>query len=257
MADGGIADILAWKDASGGLHVVPIDLVVSHDDDRSAEVTSHPVEKGSNINDHIIQHADKLTIEIAQTDSPFPTAAQPGVAFTAPKGFIKKSIALEVRENLFKPGGLLAVTSAVGGAITSLTNALGITSPADAAKVNVWTTDTPIDRIGELHDTLIGVKSKGQFCVFTYRGKVYPDYLITRVKWSTAKGEAGLGRFSVELQSVRIVETAVANIADPASLRLKPKKSQSKPLKPVEDPKPGAGGGGLESLLSKGTGLGV
>jgi hypothetical protein len=284
--DGGTADILAWKDEAGALHVVPIDLVVSHEDDRSAEVTSHPVEKGADINDHIVQQPDKLTLEIAQTNTPFPTANQPGVAFTAPKGFAAKSLRLQVRpsqftpptsetlnvqENAFKPGGLLFLTSAAGAAVGALTNALGLTSPegalktsptltkpkADEVTVSVFQSDTPIDRIGELHDVLIDVKQKGRFCRVTFRGKVYPDYVITRVKWGSAKGEAGLGRFTLELQSIRIVENAVAKLPDPASLRLKLTKTQAKPLKPVEDPVPGAKGGKGESLLSKGTGLGV
>lgn len=257
MADGGIADVLVWKDESGALHVVPIDLVTSHDDDRTAEVTAHPVEKGAAINDHIVQQPDRLTLELAQTNSPFPTAAQPGLAFTAPKGFIKKSIALDVRASLFRPGGLLALTTAVGGAITSLTNALGITDPPEATKVNVFTSDTPLDRIGELHDTLTKIKEKGYLCKVTYLGRVYPDYLVTRVNWRSTKGEVGLGRFTLELQSLHTVENGVANLPDPASLRLKPKKSQTKPPKPVEDPKPGASGGISESLLSKGTGLGL
>lgn len=286
MADGGVQDVLAWKDEAGALHVVPIDLVVSHEDDRSAEVTAHPVEKGADINDHIVQQPDKLTLELAQTNTPFPTASQPGVAFTAPKGFAPKSVRLQVRPsqfnppapqtlnvqpNAFKPGGLLLLTSAVGAAVGALTNAIGLTSAEgelktqptmkapgpDDVTVNVSTTNTPIDRIGELHDVLIDVKQKGRFCRVTFRGKVYPDYVITRVKWGSAKGEAGLGRFTLELQSIHIVENAVAKLPDPASLRLKPSKTQAKPLKPVEDPKPGAKGGPRESILSKGTGIGA
>lgn len=286
MAGGGNAEILAWKDEAGALHVVPIDLVVSHEDDRSAEVTSHPVEKGADINDHIVQQPDKLMLEIAQTNTPFPTANQPGVAFTPAKGFAAKSLRLDVRPsqfnpptaetlnvqpNAFKPGGLLFLTSAAGAALGALTDAIGLTSPegalktqptltkakAEDTKVSVFAADTPIDRIGELHDVLIDVKQKGRFCRVTFRGKVYPDYVITRVKWGSAKGEAGLGRFTLELQSIRIVENAVAKLPDPASLRLKASKTQAKPLKPVDPATAKDIGKGMESLASKASGAGV
>jgi hypothetical protein len=247
------------------LHVVPVDLVGAHEDDRSAEVTSFPVEKGANINDHIIQQADVLTLELVQTQTPMPSPTRPGAAWTAPANFTTKLVKIDVRTglfrpaspeklkvqpNAFKPGGLLAISSAVGGAITSLTNAIGLTSAptdpttqptmrapiAEDVSANVFQTSAPVDRIGQLHDTLIDVKEKGRFCQVVFRGKIYQGYILKRVRLTSAKKEVGLGRFTLELQKVHIVETAVANLPDPSSLRLKPVKAQVKPPKPV-DPK--------------------
>ncbi len=249
-------DLLAWKGDSGTLHAVPVDIVTGHEDDRSAEVTSFPIEKGSNISDHVIHQPNTLTLEVCQTQTPFPSPARPGSLYTAPKGFATKSVKLDVRKSLFKPGGLLAITEAVGGAVSALTNAIGLTDAAsDEVKVSVFTSASPVDRIGELHDKLIEIKQNNRLCKIVFRGKVYPDYIMTRVRWSTAKGEVGLGRFSLTFQTLQTVETATAELPDPTSLRLKPAKAQAKPPKPVETP-PAAGGGVRESLLSKGTGLG-
>jgi hypothetical protein len=285
MADG-TPDVFLWKDESNTYHVLPVDLVSEHDDTRAAEVTSFPVERGANINDHIIQQPDLLTLEVCQTQTPFPTPSRPGSMFAAPRGFTTKSVRLNIRRNLyrapvseelkvqpnaFQPGGLLAVTSAVGAGVGALTNAIGLTKPPGALRtqptmkepvtpaidVAVFQADSPIDRIGELHDQLIQIKQNGRFCKITFRGRVYPDYLLKSVKWTSAKGQVGLGRFALEFQSLRIVENAVAKLPDPSSLRLKPAKVQARPPKDGGDPAPGASGGVQESLLSKGTGLGV
>ncbi len=246
-------DLIAWKDDSGRFHAVPVDIVTSHEDDRSAEVTSFPVEKGSNINDHVIHQPDTLTFEVCQTQTPFPSPARPGSIFALAKGFATKPVELDVRASLFKPGGLLAISTGIGNVIGDGLQALGLSKPPEPLKATVFTSDVPVDRIGELHDQLIQIKQNARLCKVVYRGKVYPDYLMTRVKLTTAKGEVGLGRFSLTFQTLRTVETATAELPDPTSLRLKPAKVQTKPPKPV-DTAPPAKGEKRESLLSKLTG---
>jgi hypothetical protein len=277
MADT-LNDVLTYIDESGVSHVVPIDLVTGHDDDRTAEVTSFPVEKGANINDHIIQNADVLTLEVAQTQTPMPSVSRPGAAFTLPKGFDTKTVSLKVlrgsyraptsqklnvQPNAFKPGGLLFVTSAVTNAIGSLLGLGGDddikTKPtmADAkdetASASVFQSGSPVDRIGQLHDALIQIKLKGFFCRIVFRGKSYPNMIMKRVKWSTKPGEVGLGRFTLDFQSIHTVENATTKLPDPSALRLKPSKAQAKPPKSVDTP-PDAKGAPGESLLSKGSG---
>lgn len=284
MADG-VKEILSWTDAGGAVHVVPVDIVSSHTDDRTAEVTSHPIEAGANINDHIIQQPDQLSLEIAQTQTPFPTPTNPGVYFEKPKGFsfqptplqvqpnafapIKAAQKLNVQPNAFTPGGLFAITQAAEGAVSAVANFLtgksdDVFSPGPPARtnvetsptVNVWAADSPVDRIGELHDALISIKANGRFCTVTFRGRIYPDYICTKVQWKTQKGEVGLGRFSLELQRITTVSTEETDLPDPASLRLKPVAKTAKPPKGVDDasaPK----GSDLESLASKATGAGA
>jgi len=282
MAEG-VKDILTWKDENGTVHVIPVDLVTGHDDDRTADATTHPVEQGANINDHVIQNPDTLVLEIAQTQTPFITPSQPGVAFSAPPGFSTQAIKLDIRPssflpakpqtvdvpaNSFVPGGLFALTQGLESAIGSLfgggpdktfkTSGMPAQKEDRNATVNVIVSEAPRDRIGELHDALIQVKQEARFCTVTFRGRVYPDFLMTRVGWKSTKGEAGLGRFTLNLQSLRIVATATATLPNPASLRLKPVVTTTKPAKSVGDPKPNATGGAAgESVLSQGTGGGA
>lgn len=256
MAEG-IKEIFTWADDDGNAHVVPVDVVTNHSDDRAAEVTSHPVEKGANINDHIIQQPDTLSLEIAITQSPFITPAQDGTAFSKPTGFSIQNVPLNVQPNAFKPGGLLLLTSLAGAGIAAIGNALGLTSPTPAPSVNVIVADGPSDRIGDFHDAMIKVKTEGRFCTVTFRGRVYPNYVLTKVGWKTQKGEVGLGRFTLEMQSIRIVTTETADLPNPASLRLKPVVTTAKPPKAKGDPLPAAKGSDQESLLSKATGAGA
>lgn len=252
MAEGR-PDFLVWEDENGEKHAVNVDLVKSHDDDRTATVTSHPVERGAQIADHVIHDPDKLTLEIAQTQTPLPSSAEPDAAWVQPDGFSNKLTTLDVRASLFKPGGLLAVSQAVGGLISSILGA----ATSDATTVSVWQSDEPRDRIGELHDQLIDIKQNSRFCTVTFRGRVYPSYLVTKVNWSSQPGEVGIGRFKLDLQSVRLVTNATAELPDPASLRLKPKKQQTNPPKSVTGGAEGAGKQPRESLLSQATGAGV
>lgn len=253
MAEG-IKEIFTWQDDDGNAHVVPVDVVTNHSDDRTAEVTTHPIEKGANINDHIIQQPDTLSLEIAQTQSPFITPIQDGAAFSAPNGFSAQNVKLNVQPNAFKPGGLLFLTRLAGSAIAAVGSALGLTSPDAPPSVTVITADGPTDRIGDLHDALIKVKSEGRFCTVTFRGRIYPNYIVTKVGWKTQKNEVGLGRFTLELQSIHVVTTDTADLPNPASLRLKPVATSAKPPKPVGDPAPDGAGTNLESLASKAAG---
>jgi len=157
-----------------------------------------------------------------------------------------------VRANQFKPGGLFAVTQAVSGLVTSL---LG--GAEDAAQVTVFQSDQPVDRIGELFDRLIQIKDNSYFCTVTFRGRIYPDYLVTKVGWTSAPGEAGIGRFKLELQSVRLVSNATAELPDPASLRLKPQKQQTNPPKAASGGAEGASKKPRESILSQVSGAGA
>lgn len=49
---------------------LPVDAIISEVFDKSAEPTSSPVEDGSEVNDHVVQKPDKLTIECVVTDTP-------------------------------------------------------------------------------------------------------------------------------------------------------------------------------------------
>lgn len=227
MAEG-TPNFLVWEDDNGDLHAVDVDMVKSHEDDRTATVTSHPVEKGSPIGDHVIHDPDKLTVEIAQTQSPFPSPALPDAVWSKPAGFSNQTTTLDVRPSLFQPGGLLAVSQAVGGVLASI---LGTAVESLPVKVTTWQAETPVDRVGALHDQLVAIKTGARFCTVTFKGRVYPQFICTRVNWKTQPGEVGLGRFSLEFQSVRLVTNATTELPDPASLRLIPKEEQTNPPK--------------------------
>jgi len=230
----GEKDLLLWKDDQGNLHAIGVDAVKTHSDERTAQVTQHPVEDGADVSDHVIHNPDVVTFEIMHSDTPIDPVWTSMTDQNSP--FRVQSMTLDVRESLFQPGGLLAVTRAVGGAINAGLNAIGLGSSELETKVNVLRTDQVIDRIGDLHTRLIDLKQNARRVTFTYRGRVYPDFIVRRVSWATMPGEVGLGRFTIEAQSVRTVRTGTAELPDPESLRLKPAVQKKPPPKPVEEP---------------------
>ncbi len=257
MAEGQ-KELLQWKDSAGTLHSLSVDVITGHVADNESEITSFPVEFGADINDHIIHMPTKLTLEVVQTQTPFeqmgPLVFTPnkqlGRATRTTAGFSVKSVELTPQPNAFKPGGLLAATRAIGSAISAGLGALGlgaITNPP--LRVNVLQADQEVDRIGELEDKLIDLNTNGYLIDVTYRNRVFPSMVLTKVSSTSTKGEVGLGRFSLTFQNLRTVATSSTKLPDPASMRLKPAAKQTKPAKKVD-----AATTGVSSDAAKGPG---
>lgn len=218
-------EIFTWEDDARATHSLIADIVLGSKDERTSEATDHPVENGADITDHVRQLPDRLTLEIGQTQTPIEPI----------EGFSDQQVELQVRKSLFQPGGLLAVTSAVGAAADAIVGAI-TGKKDDVLKTLVLVADSEVDRVNEAHDKLIEVKQKAYPVTFTFKGRVYPNFLVTMVGLSRNAGEAGFGRFTVEARSFRTVETGAAELPDPADLRAKAaSKRGKKPSKALSD----------------------
>jgi hypothetical protein len=85
-----------------------------------------------------------------------------------------------------------------------------------------------------VHDNLIRILSGALLVTVNFKGRIYADYLLTRVTLTSNPGEFGLGRFSVDARAFRTVTGITVQLPDPADFRALPKSnSGSKPAKPL------------------------
>lgn len=232
----GVPDLVVWEDDAGTMHAINADVVVSTKDERTAEVTRHPLESGAQISDHVIQLPDNFVLEIAQSQQP-----QNEV-----EGMSYVTTELEYRESQFRPGGLLALSSAAGAAISALAGVAGL----NALKVHTLQAGGSLDRVNDLHDQLIGVKQNAIPITVTFKGRIYPDFIVTSIVRTDTKGEVGLTRFTLECEQFQTVETGTAELPDPADLRPRAKKDDGK--KPSETLSEAEEAAQKKSLLKQG-----
>jgi hypothetical protein len=239
----GASSLFTWTDEAGTEHTLDVDVVSSGVDERTAQLTDHVVETGATITDHVVILPETLSLELVVTQTPVNDAPHGG-------GFGRSNIELDVRPSQFVPGGYLALSSGLRSAVTGLFEAAG--SPPTAVNT-IQSTDGEKDRVSDAHDALIRILQGALLVTVSFKGRIYEDYLLTRVTLTSNPGEFGMGRFSVDARAFRTVTGATAQLPDPADFRALPKaKTGNKPPK-TPDPDPtqlkSLAASGLDSLF--------
>lgn len=191
-----MADWLVWGDGA-----LTADVVTSLDTEASAEISTHPVETGGKISDHVLLQPRSVVFEFAQS-------AQPSLD----SELEWRSDSLPVVESRFQPTGLLWLTTAAGEALSAIGGALGF--GGDSSKFSVLTLQArdDADRIQDIHDKLLEVLAGAQEVSFSYSGLVLDGYVLSAVRRSQRSGSGGLARFTIEAQHVETVETGVSSL---------------------------------------------
>lgn len=207
---------LRWKtDEGSGL--VQVDVIPRLQDTRSSTVTEFPLETGAIITDHVIHHPALLTLEIAQTQTPFEDTDSEGEDIE----FVKTSVPLDLPRTRFRPQGLLFLLLAAEGALGSVAGALGIGGSKEGFAIEVFRPPYEgRDRINELFDKLDQARLSGATMTLDWLGRTWSGYHIEQITYTRSKGRQ-LGEFTVGLKQVHTVSTATAALATPAELRLK------------------------------------
>lgn len=224
----GSASLMTWNDEAGVEHTLDVDVVSAAVDERTATLTDHSVETGAVITDHVVINPETLTLELAVTQTPV-------FVRRGEKGFQLANLPLDVRPSQFVPGGFLALTSGVRSAVTSLLG--GVAEGAPTATKVLQATQT-VDRVNDTHDQLIRILQSALPVTVNFKGRIYVDYLLTRVTLSSNPGEFGMGRFSVDLRAFRTVTGEVVELPDPADFRVLPKASKGNKAAKTPDPDP-------------------
>jgi len=221
-----IPDLITWTDAAGRSHALNADLVATGVDERTAEVTEHPIEDGSAVSDHVVQLPGTLTLELVQTQTPISDANESRMQSVSEE--------LEFRQSQFSPGGLFALSQAVVGLVNAGIGALFGGPEPLRVKVLQVPGGANIDRVNEFHDELIRLQQDATPIKVTLAGREYPDVLITKITKTLAKGSA---RFAIDVKTFRTVTTATASLPDPETTRNNPKKTRgNKSAKDADDP---------------------
>jgi hypothetical protein len=193
---------LSWKDGGGSEHAIEAEFVItSWGDSRQGEVSRVPIEDGSEISDHYIQRPDTLEVEVVVSNQPYHPS----------KAVEWSQETLDVRTSDFVPHGLLALTSAIGGAVSAL---LGELMP-----LKVWVTKskTESDYIGDFHDAIIKIKEGVFLCSLTFQDRVVSDLVIEKLGLRFS-GDDTAATFKIEFSKIKKVETRVMGLPVPKAL---------------------------------------
>lgn len=256
--------LFSWLDVSGNLNTLDVDVVMTSSDKRTAKLTDHVVETGSVITDHVIIMPEELSLELVVTQTPTEGVgfSRGGLTLTADgRALSPTTYPLAVRPSQFQPGGFLLLSSGLRSILSSIlpggpaSAAIAQGSRSEAITTTIGPTgilqaDTPIDRVGDTHDTLIEIMNGALLVTVSFKGRLYADYLLTSVELKNEAGKFGCASFSVDARAFRTVTGVRVQLPDPADFRALPaSKKGNKPTK-AGDPDPTKKG---KSLLAQGT----
>jgi hypothetical protein len=248
----GSPSLFTWLDESGTEHTLDVDVVSSATDERTATLTDHAVETGSTITDHVVITPETLSLELVVSQTPIAEVkgmARSQTSFSTTTQTLEATdVPIQVRQSEFKPGGFLLLSSGVrslvgailGAAANGTNTARGSKTATKTlsgrADVLQSTGGAALDRVADVHDNLIRILSGALLVTVNFKGRIYEDYLLTRVTLSSNPGEFGLGRFSVDARAFRTVTGVTVALPDPADFRALPKaNSGNKPAKKLND----------------------
>lgn len=251
----GDSSLFTWLDEAGTEHTLDVDVVSSAVDERTAQLTDHAVETGSVITDHVVILPESISLELVVSQTPIYEV--PGMArtdltvSTTEQGLEAATVPIKVRQSEFQPGGFLllstgvragvsALASAVLGGATGTNTARGsrTTTRSLSARASVLAGTAGTDRVADVHDNLIRILQGALLVTVSFKGRLYEDYLLTRVTLSSNPGEFGLGRFSVDARAFRTVTGTRVQLPDPADFRALPKANSGKKEAKTPDPDP-------------------
>lgn len=215
------ASLFSWKDAQGNDQTLDVDIVMSAEDTRSAKLTDHVVEDGSVITDHIVIQPEKLQLVLLVSQTPVKEE----------EGFQTRAFNLEVRKSLFVPGGFLLLTQGVRAGVSAAAGAVsGAAGLATQSRKHSAITSSAgdVDRVASVHDQLIRILQDALPVTVSFKGRLYPDYVLEEVQLSHAPGKFGSATFSVSARAFRTVTGNLVTLPDPADFRAKASSQQGK-----------------------------
>jgi hypothetical protein len=250
-----VESLFSWQDASGNTSTLDVDVVMTANDTREAKLTDHVVETGAVITDHVVIQPESLSLDLVVTQTPM-TA---GNGFTMTSGEISapgqklkaQTHPIKVQPSAFQPGGFLLLSTGLRGAISSLLGAAGgnsdqmsgskVETTASSLRVSTLQSASAVDRVGDVHDRLVEIMNGALLVTVSFKGRLYIDYLLTKVELLQQAGKAGMGTFKVTARAFRTVTGTTVSLPDPADFRALPKVNKgNKPsaVGPIHGPPP-------------------
>lgn len=183
----------SWVDYDGKANDLLIDASPARTHTASAQVTEHPVEKGSPATDHIRPMPRRVTIEGIITNTPLgapPTAATNdvggGAGYTAGKYLVEMN-----------PQSTLASF---------------IRGPRPPYQLVAWVQSGKFDRVTDSFLALAAAVTKGYLFSIATSLSNYDNMAATDFKVTEDKHSVNALNFSIDFQELRIVETKVVMV---------------------------------------------
>ncbi len=225
---------IAWgdplTDPGGSLGQLHFDVVYSEEHERTAEVTSHTVEQGAAIVDHVRPNPDHLTLNVFVSNSPLDSPDSQlfwQVLNLDPPGQVNKD-----GSPSFFAGG----TSAL---LDSGLQALGLQSgfPTGVA-VNTYLFDTEHDYVQDTYKALTRLRNTATLCSVVTPKEFYTNMVIERIAMRRDASTGTSGNFEIEFREIRIVSSSITDAPLPTIPRAIPTVNKGKlDPKPTEGPK--------------------
>jgi hypothetical protein len=187
------------------------DCVESETYTSTSSITTHPVEVGANVADHIREEPDKVSLTVFISNSP--THGDNLVDPNSPRGEVS-SLALDVPE--FKPS-LFGLSNLISAGIGALKSALFGKPPVPRAQVLQF--KQPFNAVLETWESLKQRKAEGRLIEVITRDWSVDSMVITTITEPRTNAEGDGARMTIELQKIRIVETRNVTAPIPAEVR--------------------------------------
>lgn len=223
--------ILYWRDDDGRTTVVRFDAVTGLNPEDVGTPTSHPVERGVNVSDHVRDEPDRLSIEGLVSSTPNllidgsevagaplditiharPLAGQQTIVLDIPSPPIQPDLAGLVT------AGLAALTNALTGPPRAT-----VSDPAEprvtTAQARAVQQTSPRDRIRDVYENLLDAKLKRRLVTVGTRDRDWSDMLITRVA-APRSNDTGATKFELDLERLRVADSETVEAPQPAEPR--------------------------------------
>jgi hypothetical protein len=223
--------ILYWRDDDDRTTVVRFDAVTGLSPEDVGTPTSHPVERGVNVVDHVRDEPERLSIEglVSSTPNLLIDGGEVGgapldITIHARPLAGQQTIELDIPSPPIQPD-LLGLVSA---GLSALTNALigapkaTVSDPADArvtqAQARAVQQTSPRDRIRDVYEKLLDAKLKRRLVTVGTRDRDWSDMLITRVA-APRTTDTGATKFELDLERLRVADSETVEAPKPSEPR--------------------------------------
>lgn len=214
--------------------IIAFDVTISDTHESTVEITSHPVEAGADITDHVRPLPDNLALDVYVTNTPVEISPGQGPALSPYMGAYQNTLlAIPQWDPPIEPtpGSLFRLAAKGLNAVKDL-----ITGGKPPTKATLLFFPAVFDRIKEIHETLTRVMRAGTLCRVVTDTKNYDDMVITRV--GLPRTERGGADIAIDLVSIRQVTTATVTAPKPLEPRGAPGQSKgaqgAKPTKSAD-----------------------
>lgn len=215
------------------------DAVLSEQAEHTAEATEHAVEQGANVADHVRPGLDRITLEVAVSNTPIKDvnnlygATTEGIELDPLEGRQKATGHSDTPKGPFpvSPG---AAFQAIGNAISGL---IGGSGPAKATVVKFG--GAPFDAVRDTLNQLLDWQHRAVVGEVITPHRTYSSMIIERVAPRRDSSTGAGAELVIDLREVRLVETSTITVPIPTETRGKTIKQKGRqPSSFVRDPGP-------------------